>query len=309
MKIELRKNCKAIVKYNHKNYLQNLTEQQKNTVNLERRFVNLSKKLTAQFRKNKESINSIKGIHTLSRILFGLQEDIKRLKLPNYDFETEKEVINHFITYFLEARRASQYKGECEYYGETLLNLYLDIFITLTCLKTPRKIEHKPGFLINPRTGSTLELDLVLEEFLIAFEFQGESHYREEKEIEKDKLKLTLCATNKVVLIPVNIYQLESRKLSKLILNSIKNCIDESEKGSFSAHKKLIRSYKKACQRMYLSETLFSDSLAWLDYYAKRYRDTQSNRNPVSSSTEAPRLVDGKIDETVGVLYNKISVL
>ena len=162
-------------------------------MNLNDRFKNLRNKLFSQLRKECGSANSVKLIPTISRVLFGLQEDFIRLSLPIYEFQTEKEIINEYLILFLERQRATQYAGECQYYGEVLLNIYIDLFVTLTCLKTPRSIEHKPGFLINPKTGSNLELDVLLEEFLLAFEFQGESHYREEKEKEKDQLKLSIC--------------------------------------------------------------------------------------------------------------------
>lgn len=312
MESRLRKKYKATVKANHNAYIQCLEPNLLSIVNIESRFNNLQNKLNTQLRKTDESVNSVKNLPTICRLLFGLQEDIFRLSLPEYSFYAEKEIINKFLISFLGYRRKTQFHGECEYYGETLLNLYIDLFITLTCAKTPRKIEHKPGFLVNPRTNQLLELDVQLEEFLIAFEFQGESHYREEKEIDKDKLKLSICAKNKLILIPVNIYQLESNKLMTLILNSIKDAIGINEHGiglvpsnndEFQVHPKHLRSYKKACQRMYLASTLFQESLKWLDKYSARFRETQVNRNPVSSSTEAPRLAARKNDIAVNELY------
>lgn len=220
-----RKKYKAIIKANQKAYIATLPEAQRESANFESRLNNLRNKLTHQLRKADGSSNSVKLMPTISRILFGLQEDMVRLSMPTYDFQTEKEVLNKFIISFLSHRRVTQYDGECEFYGETLLNLYLDIFVTLTCAKTPRRIEHKPGFLVNPKTGQLLELDIALEEFLLAFEFQGESHYREPKEIEKDKIKLEKCASNKFILVPVNIYQLESKRLMQLVLNSMKDSL------------------------------------------------------------------------------------
>ena len=312
MDAKLKSKYKAILKANHKEYLNSLKPHLRSTVNLETRFKNLQNKLKAQLRKTDESANSIKNIPTICRLLFGLQEDVIRLSLPEYSFYTEKEIINKFLISFLGYRRRTQFDGECEYYGETLLNLYIDLFITLTCAKTPRKIEYKPDFLVSPRTNQLLELDVELEEFLIAFEFQGESHYREEKEIEKDNLKLSICANNKLILIPVNIYQLKSDRLMTLILNSIKDAIGINEDGiglvpnnrnELKIHPKHLRSYKKVCQRMYLASTLFEESLLWLDAYAARFRETQANRNPISSSTEAPRLVTKKNDKLVNDLY------
>lgn len=317
MDAKLKSKYKAILKANHKKYINSLEPHLRSTVNLETRFNNLQNKLKAQLRKTDESANSIRNIPTICRLLFGLQEDIARLSFPEYSFCVEKEIINKFLISFLSYRRRTQFDGECEYYGETLLNLYIDLFITLTCAKTPRKIEHKPGFLVNPRTNQLLELDVDLEEFLIAFEFQGESHYREDKEIEKDKLKLSICANNKLILIPVNIYQLKSNRLMTLILNSIKDAIGINEDGvgmapincsKLKIHPKHLRSYKKTCQRMYLASTFFQESLLWLDVYAARFRETQTSRNPISSSTEAPRLVEKKATNQSTIYISGLSM-
>ncbi|MBC8555803.1 MAG: hypothetical protein H8D23_39830 [Candidatus Brocadiales bacterium] len=315
MEVSERKKYKAIIKAKQKAYIGALSKAQCEEVNFESRLNNLRNKLTHQLRKTDSSANSVKSMPTISRILFGLQEDIVRLSLPIYNFKEEKEVINTFVISFLSHRRETQYDGECKYYGETLLNLYLDIFITLTCRNTPRRIEHKPGFLVNPKTEQLLELDITLEEFLLAFEFQGESHYREQKEMEKDTVKLSKCASNNVILVPVNIYQLESRRLMQLILNSMKDSlgIKSQESGvsmkvdsSLKINPKHIRSYKKACQRIYLAETLFGSAIKWLDEFALRFRDTQAIRNPISSTTEAPRLTKKTNDLEVPELYTEL---
>lgn len=186
-------------------------------------------------------------------------------------------------------------------------------------MKTPRNIEHKPGFLVNPKTGNNLELDVLLEDFLLAFEFQGESHYREEKEKEKDQIKLSICAENKLILIPVNISQLSSVNLMKLICNSIKDAIGldsegkifmpERKESKLKLHKKHLNAYMKACQRIYLASTLFQRSLEWADSYAKRFRDTQQIRSPISSSTEAPRLSSNANDMSVQELYYNLKLV
>jgi hypothetical protein len=310
MDLKLRNKYKSILKYKHKDYLTSLEDNIINTVNLGSRFKNLQNKIIAQLRKTEKSASSVKGIPTICKILFGLQEDIVGLSLPGYSFSTENEIVNMFIISYLEDQRITQFNGECAFYGETLLNLYIDLFITLTCIKTPREIENKPEFLVNPLTNQQLELDVILEDFLLAFEFQGESHYREEKEIVKDRYKLSICANNKFILIPVNIHQLESNRLMRLILNSIKDAIDINNEvinlvggGSLKINSKHLLSFKKACQRMYLAHTLFKESIIWLDKYSARFRETQANRNPISSSSEAPRLVAKNSDMSIEELY------
>ncbi len=166
--------------------------------------------------------------------------------------------------------------------------------------------------MVNPKTGQLLELDITLEEFLLAFEFQGESHYLEKNEMEKDVVKLSKCTSNNVILVPVNIYQLESRRLMRLILNSMKDFLDSKYKesriclkadSSNKMNPKYMRPYKKICQRIYLAETLFGSAIDWLDEFALRFRSTQAKRNPISSTTEAPRISKSMSDLDVQELY------
>ncbi|WP_261928170.1 hypothetical protein, partial [Vibrio aestuarianus] len=302
-----RKKLKAILKADHKKYLSNLAKDQRDTSNIEKRFINLNRKLVSLLRKEHGSLNSIKLIPNLARITFGLHEDIGRLSLPHYDFRCEKDILNLYIISHLSIQRDTQYHGECEYYGETLLNLYLDVLITLTCLKTPRHIENKPAYLINPKTEQNMELDIDFEEFRFAFEFQGETHYRNESEQVKDRLKLSICADNKVVLIPVNVSQLNGEELMLLILNSLKNALGlgvlTSKESPLKQDFKHFRGYKKVCQRVYLASCLFDDSLTWINRYADRFKETQSRRNPISSTTPAPRLINDYDDLSITEIY------
>lgn len=72
----------------------------------------------------------------------------------------------------------------------------------------------KPDWLINPSTNKRLELDGYCEELKIAFEYQGEQHYREvkglkvdkfklEKQQARDKIKKQLCQNKGIKLIEV----------------------------------------------------------------------------------------------------------
>ena len=65
----------------------------------------------------------------------------------------------------------------------------------------------------------------------------------------------------------------------------------------------------KSCQRIYLASTLFQGALEWADGYAKRFRDTQQNRNPISSSTEAPRLSSKVNDVSIKDLYYNLKFI
>ena len=269
-------------------------------------------------RKKACSENSLKDIPTFARYLFGLREDAVRLKLPILPFDREIELLNDFVIAALEQRRSTKYSGECASYGETLLNCYLDIFITLTVSKTPRHLGAKPSFLVNPTTGANLELDIMIEDFRLAFEFQGEHHYVDAKVIERDKFKLTKCAQFQRILIPVNPYQLQATALQTLILNSIK---DQLKIGALfsrtetfnplevSVSNKQLLQFSKAAQRIFLSNMLFSRALRWVDDYAALYIAKISSHSPISTSTPAHRLLAPSQDLDVESIYRKLSLV
>ncbi len=105
MEVSERKKYKAIIKVKQKAYIDTLSKIHREVVNFESSFSNLGNKLTHQLRKTNGSANSMKSIPTISRILFGLQEDIFRLSLPAYDFKEEKEVIISFRSSAIGAKR------------------------------------------------------------------------------------------------------------------------------------------------------------------------------------------------------------
>jgi len=149
-------------------------------------------------RKSDGSQNALKQVPNLARLVFGLQEDIRRFGLPAFSFDPEKRTINRSIVAALDARLASRYDGfgaprGPTSHGEALLHCYLDLFITFTVLQTPKAIGAKPSYLINPRTGNTgeLELDVTFEDFRLAFDFQGHpGHYSDPNTQAKDAFKL-----------------------------------------------------------------------------------------------------------------------
>jgi hypothetical protein len=69
----------------------------------------------------------------------------------------------------------------------------------------------RPDFLKNPKSGVNLELDGFCEELMIAFEYDGEFHYKEnpfrknglKKQQEIDKIKNELCVKNNITLYRV----------------------------------------------------------------------------------------------------------
>lgn len=297
MNVKDRNDIKNIIKVKIKKYLKdsNLEE----NINVVKRFKKLKKLFTDYLRKENSSNNSIKMIPKIARLIFGLNEDFIRLKLLKYDFSYELEIINDRIIEMIEARRNTMYLKKCNSYGETLLNIYLDIFIFLTVYKDV-EIEKNinPSFLRYPLTGSNLELDVLIEEIKLAFEFQGEHHYFDTKVINKDAFKMNETFANKRILVPVNIYQLNSTKLSNLIINTIKDYLDlglvmeDKTKRSLDNNKydrKAMAVFFKITQRILLATTLFEKALKYLDMKAKKYISEQNIKSIVSSNTDAPR--------------------
>lgn len=212
----------------------------------------------------------------------------------------------------------SKYNGQCASYGETLLNCYLDLFITFTTLKMEKKIGINPLFLVNPLTGNNLELDVLFEDYKLAFEFQGEHHYNDVNISNKDFLKLNICKETNRILIPVNIFQLNGNKLGMLIINSIKKQIGLNEvvnylnfgeyKSADNARKKLIRFFK-VTQRSYLASQLFEQTLKWLDTKSDTYIINMQDRSPISATMEAPRVMHTVADLDIACIYNRIPMI
>lgn len=293
-------------------------EQEKQMKNLEGRFINLRHKFRRFLRAEYASNNSLKQIPRLVAIIFGLQEDIRQLNLTQYDFEEEKRILNIYLKRAIQSLIYTKYNGKCASYGETLLNCYLDLFITVTVLKTEKEIGAHPLFMRYPLTGSNLELDVLFEGFKLAFEFQGEHHYTDIRVSRKDSFKLNECAHNDRVLIPVNISQLSQSQLSILIINSIKeqrglvhifeNPDLEKVESNIISRRKMF-SFFKIIQRVYLAEILFQETLQWLDGKASRYIHKQQARSPISANTVAPRLQHIGIDLDVQTMYRAIPLI
>jgi hypothetical protein len=269
-------------------------------------------------RKKLGSANSLKMVPGVARKIFGLVEDAARYRLPVYPFHRELELVNGYIISALDVRRTTRYGGECGSYGEALLNCYLDLFITLTVSGTPREIEAKPSFLVNPVTGSTLELDVLMEDFRLAFEFQGEHHYVNPKVIGRDAFKLAECSRHQRILIPVNPFQLQSATLQRLILNSMKDHLKVGDlfltpprpliATAMSSGKELL-AFSKAAQRIYLANRLFAPALTWADQNSATYIANTAHRSPIASSTPAPRPNQTSPEVDVEMIYRKLPTL
>jgi hypothetical protein len=309
------------VKASHAAYLAESTTVSSPYVDgLRQRFANFARKFQAFTRKSAGSQNALKQVANLARLLFGLQEDIRRFRLPAYSFDSEKRVINRSIIAGLDERLTSQYDGfgaprGPTSYGEALLHCYLDLFITFTVMQTPKEIGAKPSYLINPRTGNTgeLELDVTFEDFRLAFEFQGHpSHYSDPNTRAKDAFKLAELPAHSRILIPVNVSQLNSGILESLIANSIKDQVgvheviansDSSRFTPATASPQQLLKFSKAVQRLYLADAIFREALAWVDGKASTYLAAPINAGTVSATTAAPRHIIGNQDLDLATIY------
>ena len=283
-----------------------------------RKCNNITKKLKAILRKTEGSSNSLKTIPNIARLLFGIEEDIKRLGLPRFDLSREKAVINKVIIAALDVRRNSRYGGECASYGEALLNCYLDLFITLTVLRTRKEIEAKPAFLINPATGSILEIDILFQDFRLGFEFQGDHHYSDPNVQRKDSFKIAEFSQRHRILIPINIVQLRSEDLQSLIINSIKDHLNihellvnrhSSVKVEKCVTSKDAKNFCKVTQRIFLAKNLFRESIDWLDQISQIYVTNARNHSPISSSSIAPRQNARSSDLDVEYIYRNLKFI
>lgn len=259
-----------------------------------RKFVNFNNKFKKFLRCEFASNNSLKQIPLLSSLIFGIQEYQKQLGIRQYEFSKELNAINKYLIFALDTLASSKYNAKCPSYGEALLNCYLDLYITFTINHIDKKIDAHPSFLINPLTGSNLELDVLFEDFRLAFEFQGEHHYTDLTTQTKDAFKLNSSHSNSHILIPVNISQLSHTCLATLICNSIKE--QKSLTPLVNSHQKVelpqttLTQFFKVIQRCYLAHILFKETLDWLDIKSQNYINGRLPSSHISASTHAPRL-------------------
>lgn len=163
--------------------------------------------------------------------------------------------------------------GERQWHGQALLECYLEIYFNFTILKSPKKPDYRPDYLINPRTGELLEYDMFYSDFDLAFEFQGEQHYTNTYQQFKDQVKVDISLEKRKTLIHVNAYQLNHKVLTELISNIFMN-----KEGKNS---------KKIIQRLFASAAIYSEALKYLDDKSSEYINNTEKKYPTTSTTEA----------------------
>ncbi len=243
-------------------------------------FKGLKKQLNDLLRKIPASENSVKQLIKLTKEINKVDEFIKQNKLAQYDFIFEKEQVNKFATEYLQFKLNSEYEGKCQWRGETLLNLYLELIIKFTINKTDKETNIRPDYLKNPLTGQNLELDILFSDFKLAFEFQGDFHYNSTNSYQKtkDEIKLKQSKEKGIIVIPVNACQLNSETIFNLTLNNIKdfyglhNALLNNDRKAFEQQKKKnVIAFKKLSQRMHLSKFIFNQTYLWLDEESRKY--------------------------------------
>jgi len=132
------------------------------------------------------------------------------------------------------------------YLGQTLMEEYLNLLVD------SRKFHDggSEGILVNPLTGHQLQLDRYYYEYGVAFEFNGEQHYRPTERFtkdqvaaqrERDAIKRSICEAEGINLVVVHAQDLSKlgmlRKMKEagVALNSMESRFTRRVRGSGSA--------------------------------------------------------------------------
>lgn len=76
---------------------------------------------------------------------------------------------------------------------------------------------YRPDWLKNPETGRNLEIDFYIPKLQIAIEIQGEHHYDNPKQIDRDLIKKKILESFNVYLMAISITQISPARLYKSI--------------------------------------------------------------------------------------------
>ena len=147
------------LKFTHDNFVNRLATGKPDKILLV--FKRLRKYLNDLLRKIPSSENSVRSLIKLTKAINRIAEFSKQNGIPPYDFIPEREQINRYATEYLKQKLNLKYEGKCQWHGEILLNLYLELIIKFTVVKADRKVNVRPNYLKNPLTGQNLELDIL----------------------------------------------------------------------------------------------------------------------------------------------------
>jgi hypothetical protein len=88
----------------------------------------------------------------------------------------------------------------CEDIFEKTLKLILKSSIKV-------KRNYRPNWLKNPRTKKCLELDFYIPEINLGFEIQGQHHFDNREQKERDLIKEAICKSKQIKLVQLSIFQ------------------------------------------------------------------------------------------------------
>lgn len=307
--------ARKIINSLHGDYLY-LIAGQDHAHDLERKFRSIRIALEKVHRRMVGSNNQKKVLSLLARKIFRLQEKLHCLEVLEYSFELELSIMNDYVIQMLKNQIDTKYSAKCSSYGEVFLNCYLDVFFTLTSVKINREIEAKPTFLVNPDSRSRMEIDVMLPELRLGFEFQGKHHSSNKKVKQKDLLKLAKFAKTDRLLIPINAGQLGTQSLQSLISNTMKDWLDLGallnsdclDKASLSLPPNTSR-YKTVVKSLWISSLIYREALTWLDTESIEYiRRSNSKLQPIDKVMSL-RQVGPNGDLSLEYIFQQLSKL
>ena len=176
-------------------------------------------------------------------------------------------------------------------YGEILLNAYCDVLFYATDFKSERISSIRPSFLKSPITGRKLEYDIFFPDLKLALEFQGEQHYKYPIVMRNDRIKVILSKQSNICIIQINPKQMNSIELISLIMNECKDkyglggCNGNLQASSL----KMPRTMFMIIQRFDVAESIFMDTLKYLDTRVRDYLSKISRYSPQSANNPGPR--------------------
>lgn len=214
-----------------------------------------------------------------------------------YDFREEEVALNNILISIYEVNLETNYDNKCASYGESLLNCYLDTLITLFDSHSEKDITKNFPFLQYPLSGENLELDVNFENLKLAFEFQGEYHYTDDKIQTKDDFKIIAMTRSGRILVPINVSQLQTNEIVNLIINAVID--NDNNLKEVIYHQTNTRKVVKANRNRFfkllnnfrLSLKLYENSFRYLDYRAGFYiSKLQKSDKNISATTPAPKM-------------------
>lgn len=110
----------------------------------------------------------------------------------------------------------------------------------------PFQVQVRPKWLINPKTGRCLELDLYNEKLKIAVEYNGEQHYKYtprfqrsyqdfKNQVERDNIKIDICDRHGIYLITVP-YNVPHPKIGAYIRYWLPEAVRARQERNFESH-------------------------------------------------------------------------